>query len=259
MNCEEVKDRLGFLIDGTLEKHEARRVEAHLAGCPDCRRAQRELEIIIGALPEMTAPESSPDFTTRVMAGLEERGVFGTTPAVTAAAGVEEALFSPPPRAETARPPGFASFLSGLFTGRREPFDFSIGLRRGLVFAAAAIYLVIIGWFVGLVVNREGSGPPVVNPAGIGRPSALPVPGGSWMNHSEQEYEQILRNRSRRMVAPGTEKAGEPERPPEALTPPVRGAGSGSTPDFGPGSAPTSAPGSGLIPPPGVSGSGSDK
>jgi predicted anti-sigma-YlaC factor YlaD len=55
--CPRADERLTALADGELAPHEAERVLAHVAGCPDCRSvldAERRTKALLAALPMPT-------------------------------------------------------------------------------------------------------------------------------------------------------------------------------------------------------------
>jgi hypothetical protein len=59
MTCEELDARLDDWLDGTLPSAERATVEAHLAGCPACREAERRLRQVLAhaaALPRSVSP-----------------------------------------------------------------------------------------------------------------------------------------------------------------------------------------------------------
>lgn len=238
-NCEEVRERLGFLVEGSLEGPAARETLAHLEHCQACRQEKAELTAMLAALPGLPAPAPPADFTARVMGGLEQAGVFGTAPARGAAESAEQALFPAPGRAGGKTSGGFLRSLAGLATGKSEGTELFLGLRRGLAFAAAAVYLVIVGWFVGLLVSRQ----PTLTPSvGAARMQVLPdaTPSlGPRLNRSESEYQQLFQRG--RIPAPPKSTAeftlpqaspapGESASPvgtkPSGLTPAARGGAS---------------------------------
>lgn len=68
-------DLLSAYLDGELAPAAARRLEAHLAGCPECRRVQAELEAVVGwaARYEGRLPDRDP--WPAIRAAIEERRV----------------------------------------------------------------------------------------------------------------------------------------------------------------------------------------
>ena len=69
-NCEQYWDLISYSLDGALTEEEQRRLDRHLAQCPDCRAMWEQLSGLDAALMELEAP--SPDFTDRVMAAAAE-------------------------------------------------------------------------------------------------------------------------------------------------------------------------------------------
>ena len=68
-----VVDDLPALLDGALDPAARRTVEAHLAGCADCRAEQGRLTAALRLLTRLpAAPEPSPWFTTRLAARLAD-------------------------------------------------------------------------------------------------------------------------------------------------------------------------------------------
>ena len=60
MNCDEYRDRIDDLVDGTLEGAARRELDAHLAACAECRALAEDLLAIrraAGHLPPLTPPE----------------------------------------------------------------------------------------------------------------------------------------------------------------------------------------------------------
>lgn len=75
MNCEQIKDSLQGLIDGTLGKGETLEVKRHLKSCPSCRGEYRMLRDISFSLSRLPVYEPGPDFNRSVFRrlGLEYR------------------------------------------------------------------------------------------------------------------------------------------------------------------------------------------
>lgn len=69
-NCEQYWDLISYSLDGALTEEEQRRLDRHLAQCPDCRALWEQLSGLDGALMELEAP--APDFADRVMAAAAE-------------------------------------------------------------------------------------------------------------------------------------------------------------------------------------------
>ena len=77
MNCRDVRDVLGALVDGALEEEEAEKVRKHLFRCAACRRAYKE-EVRLWKLLDHYRPiPVSPDFTDAVMRKVRSRRPIG--------------------------------------------------------------------------------------------------------------------------------------------------------------------------------------
>ena len=109
------RDDLTALLDGALPPARAAAVEAHLAGCPDCRAERERLRGALAALEALPpAPALPPFFSARLEARLrDERG----------------------------RPRGLRAVLAGAHRG---------GGRRVLAWAGAAALAVVAGLPAGL-------------------------------------------------------------------------------------------------------------
>ncbi|MFO7956435.1 MAG: zf-HC2 domain-containing protein [Candidatus Brocadiia bacterium] len=66
MNCENVKERLGTLLDGELDAAEEAAVRAHVEACPRCAAELDELESLNQLLGALPAHEGNADFAVRV-------------------------------------------------------------------------------------------------------------------------------------------------------------------------------------------------
>lgn len=75
MDCQQITDQLEAYALGALDPDEAARVEAHLAGCPGCRRLAAEYRDIANALPLALAAavplRPPPSVRDRVLGALE--------------------------------------------------------------------------------------------------------------------------------------------------------------------------------------------
>jgi anti-sigma-K factor RskA len=82
MNCEEAQELLDAHSLGALDKSEARRLEKHLAGCPECRRLHQEAADA-SALLALAAPlrRASPALRLRLRQRLAPRPVLHWLPA----------------------------------------------------------------------------------------------------------------------------------------------------------------------------------
>ena len=67
MTCDETRGLLSALLDGALDTGERARVEAHLAGCPDCRRELDGLRATTGLLARVERARAPVGFVDRVM------------------------------------------------------------------------------------------------------------------------------------------------------------------------------------------------
>jgi len=65
-NCEQYWELISASLDGALTPEEQRRLEAHLAGCPECRSLWEELSGLEAELRELESP--SQGFADAVMA-----------------------------------------------------------------------------------------------------------------------------------------------------------------------------------------------
>jgi anti-sigma factor RsiW len=104
MRCDQIRDRIGPLIDGELAPADRQTVTAHAAGCPDCARHRDELERLRAQL--RLAREPAP----RALAGR-----------VRASLAVEAST----PQAEPARAPEAGPHPTGIvrrFAWRLQPY-----------------------------------------------------------------------------------------------------------------------------------------
>jgi hypothetical protein len=127
MNCQDCRERFpDALLDPTAVPAS---VEAHVAGCSDCRKELASLIATFAALDAWTAPEPSPYFDTRLRARVRE--------------------------AQAAAPEGF-------FERMRSFLLFSTGrqLRPAVAGALALVLVVSGGSYVSLHVDNVRSGQP---------------------------------------------------------------------------------------------------
>jgi anti-sigma factor RsiW len=73
MNCQRVLLRLSAYQDRELSVLEARQIENHLENCATCRIKWQAMHELIGHLSQLTPTVIAPDFSARVMAGLQTR------------------------------------------------------------------------------------------------------------------------------------------------------------------------------------------
>jgi len=81
MNCKAVeKSSIGYL-DGRIDPHRRREIEAHLAGCGACRERARQFREIWGILEESPVLPPSPGFDASVRVRIAQEphrgGVWG--------------------------------------------------------------------------------------------------------------------------------------------------------------------------------------
>ena len=69
-NCEQYWDLISYSLDGALTEEEQRRLDRHLAQCPQCRAMWEQLSGLEPELMELEAPPA--DFADRVMAAAAE-------------------------------------------------------------------------------------------------------------------------------------------------------------------------------------------
>src|SRR4051812_27921711 len=82
MDCERFHNDLDEYATDRLPTGLRTGMQAHLAGCPDCRRLADMFVKLLSAQPT-EAPPLSPDFTDRVMTGvLAARPAAGTRPSL---------------------------------------------------------------------------------------------------------------------------------------------------------------------------------
>jgi putative zinc finger protein len=65
MNCQEFTARLDDFLDGKLDE---RPMQAHLAGCADCRRRHQHAIAVQSALRRLVPPHAPPAFVDRAIA-----------------------------------------------------------------------------------------------------------------------------------------------------------------------------------------------
>ena len=67
MNCRRVKGRLPAYVEGSLEIRIARRVAGHLVDCPACRREEKMLALLMGAIGDLPTVHARPSFASDVL------------------------------------------------------------------------------------------------------------------------------------------------------------------------------------------------
>ena len=70
MRCRKVEKNLSAYVDRELDLRTAKKLEAHLSGCPRCREKLAALERVETALAAFPDREPSPFLWTRVQAGV---------------------------------------------------------------------------------------------------------------------------------------------------------------------------------------------
>ncbi|HEV8533574.1 MAG TPA: zf-HC2 domain-containing protein [Methylomirabilota bacterium] len=70
MTCHETRERLSELLDEALLARERTDVEAHLAGCPECRRELERLRATVSLLARVEPVRAPAGFVDRVMAAV---------------------------------------------------------------------------------------------------------------------------------------------------------------------------------------------
>jgi hypothetical protein len=69
MTCPETRDLLSAWLDQALEAHEHEQVEAHLAGCPECRGELEGLRSTVSLLSRVEHARAPVGFVDKVMGG----------------------------------------------------------------------------------------------------------------------------------------------------------------------------------------------
>lgn len=139
------RDAIAAYVLGAVTPEEARRVEAHLAECADCRRLERELREVEALLPDLAGEmEPPPRLKARLMATVEAEA-RGTAGAPAASPGRQP---SPDGRARTPllrlggpAPTVGAARGAGRARRPRRPFT---GAAIALL-AAAVLILALVG------------------------------------------------------------------------------------------------------------------
>jgi hypothetical protein len=67
MSCHDVRERLSDLVDDALEAEARAQVDAHLAGCADCRRELDRLRATVSLLRAVERPHAPAGFVDRVL------------------------------------------------------------------------------------------------------------------------------------------------------------------------------------------------
>lgn len=67
MTCSETRDLLSAWLDQALDAHEREQVEAHLAGCPECRRELEGLRSTVSLLSRVEHARAPVGFVDKVM------------------------------------------------------------------------------------------------------------------------------------------------------------------------------------------------
>lgn len=132
MTCDEARERLPWLANGSLPPEEAAAVEEHLAACPACREEREATQLAARLFATHPSPADLVAYTFGDLDGAEREAIAGHLAACAGCAG-EQALSAESLRREasvTARP--------------ERPVEW----RRLLLAAAVgAAVLASIGWF----------------------------------------------------------------------------------------------------------------
>jgi anti-sigma factor RsiW len=71
--CEDIRDRIGALVDGELSRSGAEEVRVHLESCLACREERRQLEKLQASLKEVLVAGPSNVSFERFWSGVEQR------------------------------------------------------------------------------------------------------------------------------------------------------------------------------------------
>jgi len=69
----QAREKLAALVAGTLAAHEAARVRAHLAACPECSREEEVWRRLLGAVERFPEAQPAPARLARIAARAEAR------------------------------------------------------------------------------------------------------------------------------------------------------------------------------------------
>ncbi len=70
MTCREIRELISAYVDGEARPEDARLVEEHLGGCPQCRQAEKRMREL-GLTVARTEGAVPPDFRERLFARME--------------------------------------------------------------------------------------------------------------------------------------------------------------------------------------------
>ena len=185
MTCHDARPQLSALLDDALSVPEHQALEAHLAGCAECRRELAQLRgtvALLGRLPPVHAPAG---FVDRVMG-------------------------------EADRPPWPRRLRDALF----RPLRVKLPLEAAavLLVGVSALYVYQRAPEVQQVARREAPMPPPTAPAAPAQPPAPPVPGGTG-DASQSKGAEVRATRPPAEQEAVRDKAA-PEAPP-AVAPPA--------------------------------------
>lgn len=76
MSCEEYQGTLQDYVTRQLDREMRKAVDAHLLECADCQRELAVLTALVSSLDHQPVLEPSPEFSTRVLAGLPRQRAF---------------------------------------------------------------------------------------------------------------------------------------------------------------------------------------
>ena len=80
MNCRRVKGRLPAYVEGSLDTRTAGSVAEHLVGCPACKREERMLTLLMGAVGALPSAHARPSFVSDVLRAVRVQEVVVDAP-----------------------------------------------------------------------------------------------------------------------------------------------------------------------------------
>lgn len=169
MNCDQVRELLGDLVEGTLDAEARRTVDVHLADCAACRTLAADLDRIreeAARLPKVVLPDT---LWAKVRSRLEAETAAAT---LTATPGT-------PPTSPATIPPA-AAFSHWLRSLLATP-------ARAAVFSAAAVVLVALA--VAAILYRPAG--PALSDTTASRAATATQPAGTD-NASQQDLVQSV-------------------------------------------------------------------
>lgn len=145
-SCQDVPELLPFYWNRSLGKEEARRVEAHLATCPACRRAERETRTAAALMGGHLPVEELVDYATARPTSAPRREVIESHLATCEACAEEVATV----RGEgaSAEEPAGGEVLEAVFPRRATTLRESARGLRNLALAACFATVVASGGWI---------------------------------------------------------------------------------------------------------------